>query len=263
MTILTKILTTILALCIAAGPAWGEEVFSRPSDQDLRALVKMLQQQERSFERALDSKFQRSVLRGPGGEIDVDNYLDDLEVSLDRLGSRFTGAYSASTEAREVLERADFMNSYVRDNPDLKGANEWDVFGSSLQRLAAAYHTTFPLPADAQIRRIGDGELADAASSISKFTSQFDSVLRKSPQETPEQKAAVTAARESLKSVSTFSRSLSSRIRSGKPATAEARQLMGAVAEVQSFVDNMSEDVVSSWEEQRRYFEKINQAFGL
>lgn len=267
MTVLkgTQTLLAALALCCLASASWSEEMLARPSDKDIKDLVKELQQEERSFERALDSEFKRSVLRGPGGEIDVDKYLEDLSVAIERLGKRFTGSYSASTEATEVLERASFMNGYVRDNPTLKGANEWDVFGSSLQQLATAYGTEFPLPEGAQVRRIGDGELAEASGAIAKFARDFAGVLRTSTKGIDELKEPVQTGRDELESMSDIAKQLASRIRSGKPATAEARQLMSLQAEVQSLVDNvrMPEDVVNAWDAGGSYFRKIEQAFDL
>jgi hypothetical protein len=245
--------------------AWGQEMLARPSDKDIQTLVKTLAQDEKKFERATSSEFKRSVLRGPGGEIDVDHYLDDLSVAIDRLSKRFTGSYSASTEATEVLERSDFMDAYVRNNSSLKGANEWDVFASGLQQLASAYGTSFPLPEGAVVRRIGDGELADAATALGKFAKNFDGVLGKSTRGMDELSESVKNGRAELKNITQTSRTLASRIGSGKPASAEARQLMDSVQTVQMLVDSegMPEQVVTAWEEGAANIRKISQAFDL
>ena len=263
--VLHSTVVTAFAVLAALLPlaSWGDEMFARPSDRDIKDLVKELDRQEKRFEKALDSKFKRSVLRGPGGEIDVDKYLDDLSEAIDRLGKRFTGDYSASTEATEVLQRASFMNSYIRENPSLKGANEWDLFGSNLQRLAAAYGTSFPLPGDAVVRRVGDGELEGAATAISKFSRDFSKVLKKSTRGMDALEDAVEQGEAHLKTVGDVGKKLASRIRSGKPASAEARQLLAAVEQVQAVVDTagMPEDVVSAWEKGGAPISKIEQAF--
>jgi len=260
-----RILVAAIACCCLMPASWGEEMLARPSDQDIKKLAKNIEREERNFERALDSQFKRSVLRGPGGEIDVDKYLEDLSVAIERLAKRFTGSYSASTEAAEVLKRASFMNGYIRDNPTLKGANEWDVFGASLQRLAAAYGTDFPLPDDAQVRRIGDGELVDASNAIAKFSRDFERVLGKSTQGIEELKEPVKKGGADLKSMAAVAKQLASRIRSGKPASAEARQLTAAREQVQVLVDeaSMPDDVKTAWAAGESSFRKIDQAFGL
>ena len=149
---------TIMALLVIAGSptsALGQEPMARMTDKDVKSLVKAIGDQQRKFARALDSKFKRSIARGPGGEIEVAGYLDDLEQDIKRFADRFDGKYSASAEIKDLLTRANMMNGFIHNNPSMKGANEWDVFGSSLQSLAGAYGTTFPLPDDAAIRRIG------------------------------------------------------------------------------------------------------------
>jgi len=254
-----------IAIVFAASAGWGDEMMARLSDKDVIALVKTLGQQQKAFGRAIDSKFRQSVLRGPGGEIDVDKYLSDLEVSIKRLGERFTGSYSASTEATEVLTRADFMNSYVRRNPSMRGANEWDVFGASLQQLASVYGTSFPLPENAAIRRIGDGELADAATAVGKLAKDLPAVIRNHTRGMKELADPVKSMEAELKSMNGLSKTLASRIRTGKPASAEARQLIESVSKVEELVgtEGMPAEVREAWKAGARDIGKVTQAFGL
>ena len=267
-------MNTIARICTLAGavfllglttPVPAEEQMARLSDRDVKELVKTIEKQHSSFRRALDSKFRRSILRGPGGEVQVSYYLEDLGESLEQLRKRFTGSYSASAEATEALKRADFMNSYVRDNPQLKGANEWYVFGSSLQQLARAYGTVFPLPEGAAIRRIGDGELQDAASAISKFAKDMKKPVGKHVTGTDELKVLAKSLNEELSALSDRSRMLASRIRSGKPASAEARQMMDSVAQIESLLEMevIPGEVTVAWQEGASGINKIRQAFAL
>lgn len=259
---------TALGACVLlafSSAVLADEPMARLSDKDVKELVKTIEKQFKSFERALDSKFKRSILRGPGGEIQVSFYLEDLGESLEQLRKRFTGSYSASAEATEALKRADFMNSYVRKNPQMRGANEWDVFGSGLQRLASAYGTSFPLADDAPIRRIGDGELQDAATAISKFAKDMKKPVRKYVKGTDELKAAAKSLNDELSSLADQSRTLASRIRSGKPASAQARQMMDAVGRIESLLETegMPDEVATAWQEGSKNIDKVKQAFAL
>lgn len=258
-------LLSVFAFLGLTSPVLAQEQMARLSDKDVKSLVKTIEKQHKSFVKALDSKFKKSVLRGPGGELQVNYYLDDLGESIEQLGKRFTGGYAASAEATEALQRADFMNSYVRNNPQMKGANEWDVFGSSLQQLAQAYGTTFPLPDDAAIRRIGDGELADAATAVSKLAKDMKKPVRKYVKGTDELKAAAKSLDGELSSLADRSRTLASRIRSGKPASAEARQMMATVGQIESLLetDGIPDEVVTAWRESSKSVDKVQQAFGL
>jgi len=265
MTISRGIFLVVSIFCLSA-VSMGDEVMARLSDKDVVALTKNLGQQEKKFDRALDSKFKRSVLRGSGIEIDVQTYLADLAEAIQIHGKRFTGDYAASTEATEVLQRADFMNSYIHKNPSMKGANEWDVFGSGLQQLAAAYSTSFPLPEDAVIRRIGDGELADAATAINKFSKSMEKSIGKQTKKNKALAEPVNSIKADLKTIGDTSKTLSSRVRSGKPASAEARQLLEAVERIDALVvgtEGMPDEVVASWEAGASSIQKVAQAYNF
>lgn len=259
------VLSGALTVLLFSTQVWGDESMARLSDNDVKALAKTIGKQHQTFARAIDPKFKRRILRGPGGEVQVEYYLEDLGDSIQQLGKRFTGSYSASAEATEVLKRADFMNSYVHNNPSMKGANEWDVFGASLQQLASAYGTRFPLPDDAAIRRIGDGELADAATELSKFSKGLPKTIKKQTRGMKELSEAVKGIEAELKSMTSLSKTLASRIRSGKPATAEARQLMESVGAVEKLIatEGMPAGVAEAWNAGSRPIGKIAQAFRL
>jgi hypothetical protein len=237
----------------------------RLSDKDVKSLAKTLTKQEKSVEKALPSKFKRSVLRGPGGELKVGDYFSDLERAIKNLNKRFTGEYSASAEATEVFQRSSLMHGYIQSHPELKGANEWDVYAGSLKQLASAYGTTFPLPDDAVVRRIGDRELSDAAKATADFAKKFDSRLGKSTKKVKTLTDPVKGARADLKTMASVSKTLSSRIRSGKPSTAEARQLMVAVEAVDGVIGlgDMPADVVDAWQAGQGPIDKISKAFML
>lgn len=258
-----SIMTIALFLLPAAGQT--QELLARASDKEVKALVKNIAAAEKRFERSLTSQFKRSILRGPTAELQVGEYLLDLSDAMASLQKRFTGSYAASAEATEVLKRSSLMHGYVRNNPSLKGANEWDAVAALLQQLATAYGQTFPLTEGVPIRRIGDGELADAAQELQKFASSFQKSMSKSTKKIPELKDPVKAGVADLKFISSSRKTLASRIRSGKPASAEARQLMEAVERVQALVDmdGMPDSVATEWAASARPIGKISQAFGL
>ena len=267
MNTIARITTVVGALLLfgISAQVQANDPMTRMSDKDVKSLVKKIEDHEKKFERALDSKFKRSVIRGPGGEIDISGYLDDLEGDIKRFGDRFDGSYSASAEIKDLMERADMMNGYIRNHPEMKGANEWDVFGSGLQRLAGAYGTTFPLPEDAVIRRIGDGELQDAATAISKSAKDMKKPVRNHVKGTDELKAAAKGLDDELSSLADQGKTLASRVRGNKPASAEARQLMDIAGRIEALLDTpgMPADIASLWQESSKSIDKIEQAFGL
>lgn len=260
--------TILAAALVVSGfpmPSIAQDAMARMSDKDVERLVDKIGDQQKDFAKALDSKFKKSVARGPGGEIAVAGYLDDLEEDIKRFSERFDGNYSASAEVKDLLSRANMMHGYIHANPSMKGANEWDVFGSSLQKLAGVYGTTFPLPDDPVIRRIGDGELEDAASATGKLAKELEGTVRKETRKMDELKEPSASLQEELSSLEDVSKTLASRIRSGKPASAEARQLLDSVDKVDTLVatPGMPDAVTSAWDAGSKNVEKIEQAFDL
>lgn len=255
----------LVAICMLGLAGVSADPIARMTDKQVRELAKTLAKQEKAVEKALPSKFKNSVLRGPSGELMVKNYFSDLADAIDHLYERFTGEYSASAEATEVLTRSSVMHQYFLDNPDVKGVNEWDIYAGSLQQLASAYGEEFPLGDDPAVRRIGDRELADAASDAADFAKKFDSVLSKGTKKVSELKGDVKDARDELKTLSSASKSLASNIKKGRPATAEAKQVMLAVEAIEDVLDNeaMPDDVVAAWDAGQTPINKIEQAFAL
>ena len=252
-------------LCTLSLSAAMAEPIARMSDKGVKELGKTIAKQEKAFEKALPSKFKKSILRGPTGELMVSDYLSDLADAIKHLNDRFTGQYSASAEVTEILTRSSVMHRYFEANPGVKGVNEWDVYAGSLQQLASAYGGEFPLETDSVIRRIGDKELAEAAKQAGSFAKSFSSQLGKDTRKVKSLKGPVKDAQAELKVIASVSKTLESNIKKGKPSTAEAKQIMAAVDAVEDVLalDEMPEDTIERWENGSRPFDKIAQAFAL
>jgi len=255
----------LLVMCALFFAGASADPIARMSDKQVKELAKTLAKQEKAVEKALPSKFKKSVLRGPSGELMVRDYFSDLADAIDHLYERFTGQYSASAEATEILTRSSVMHQYFQDNPDLKGVNEWDIYADSLQQLAGAYGEEFPLGENPAVRRIGDQELAAAAKDAADFAKDFDSVLSKGTKKINELKDDVKEARAELKTLASASKTLASNINKGRPATAEAKQVMQAVEAIEDVLDDemMPEGVVDAWDDGQTPINKIAQAFSL
>lgn len=253
------ILVTLFASVSIAQP------IARMSDKDVKELGKTIAKQEKAFDKALPSKFKKSILRGPTGELMVSDYLSDLADAIKHLNDRFTGQYSASAEVTEILTRSSVMHRYFEANPEVKGVNEWDVYAGSLQQLASAYGGEFPLDSDSVVRRIGDKELADAAKQAGAFAKSFSSQLGKDTKKVKSLKEPVKDAQSALKVIASVSKTLESNIKKGKPSTAEAKQIIEAVDEVEDILelDDMPEASIDSWEDGSAPLDKIAQAFAL
>jgi hypothetical protein len=230
----------ILAVAVlgaTCAPAFAQD---RLTDRDVKALVSRIEDARDKFDDALDDDLKQKVLRGPNGEVDVENFLNDFQKNIDRLEERLKPDYAASAEAGTLLRQGSAIDAFFRQHkPGTKGESEWNRLASALKTLAVAYGAAFPLPENAPVRRMGDGEVAEAAELLSKSASQLkkslDADLKKNP-------AVDKATRdEIIKEADDWSKeakALRSRVKDGKPSSGEAQQVLSRASRLQSFIKN-------------------------
>jgi hypothetical protein len=253
------------AFVLLAGLAIGLEAQrgERLNDKDMEKIFEAVDQGRDRFEDQLDGKLKRSILRGPRGEVNVEEYLDDLQKNVDNLRERFTGKYAASNEAATVLKQASDIHRYMKSQPpDLKGSSEWDRLVIDLSRLADAYGTVFPLPPDAPVRRINDAEAAGAAELVAKNADQLKQAIGRDKTLAKADREAIRADLDQLKKQAN---TVKSRTGSGKPATAEAQQVKDTAGRIAGALSSrtLSADERGAWDGIRQNLLKIEQAYRL
>lgn len=225
MTRAAKWMTVSAALLV--GPAMFAQTPDRLTDKDVKGLIESVHSARDRFEDQLEGKVKNSVLRGTSGEVNVSRFLDDFQDNVDRLKERFKPDYAASSEAAAVLRQASAIHRFMKQQPsDLKGASEWDHLAGGLGRLAAAYGATFPLEGDPVVRRVSDGEAAAAAKQIEEQAAQLKDGVNRASSLTPSAKNTLKSAADLIKN---RAKTLESRLKDSKPATAEARLLFDAI----------------------------------
>jgi len=224
--------STILALITAALFVSPLHAADRLTDKDVKALVERIDDGRSRFKDALDDKIKKEILRGPSGEVDVDKFLDDFKDNIERLRDRIKPEYAASAEAQAVLHQASQIDNFFRQQPaGTKGESEWNRMAGDLKTLAMAYGTSFPLPENAQVRRLGDREVAGALESLSKSAGSMkktlDDELKKDPTVDKSMRESIVSAVDNL---SKDAKALRSRVSDGKPSSAEAEALLSHAA---------------------------------
>jgi hypothetical protein len=265
------VLTCALAAALAGLPAVGlagqAPTGERMNDKDVKELLDRIHHDRDRFEDQLDGKLKRSILRGPGGEVNVEKYLDDLQDNVTKLKDRFTPKYAASAEATTVLRQGTDIQRFMSTLPaNFDGASEWNRLSASLGELAAVYGTTFPVPEGQQARRLNDGEVKKTAEDIAKgadaYRKELDSALKKD-------KTVDKATREAaVKDAATFkeeAKQVASLVGDGKPASGEAKALLQHAAALQAASANrqLPASVLTAWGAMQADLGKISQAFGI
>jgi hypothetical protein len=260
---LASALVMLPAMPVAGQAPSGE----RLNDNDVKELLDRIDHDRDRFEDQLDGKLKRSIIRGPGGEVNVEKYLDDLQENMDKLKGRFTPQYAASAEVTTVLRQGSDIQRYMSTlPPDFDGASEWNRLAASLGELAACYGTKIPLGPDQQARRLNDGEVKKTAEAIAKnadeYKKQLDASLKK---DKTIDRATREAAVSDAESVKEGAKKLASLVGDRKPASGEAKALFQHVATVQSAGAgrNLSPAARSAWGAMQADLAKISQAFGI
>jgi hypothetical protein len=231
----TEVMLGVLALCWSL-PALAAD---RLTDKDVKALVARIEQGRDRFDDALDDKVKHSIVRGPAGEVNVDNFLNDFQESIDRLEERLKPEYAASAEAGALLRQASAIHRFFRQQPaGTRGESEWNRLEADLKTLAAAYGADFPLGENATVRRIGDRELAAAIDEIARnadrLKKSLDNELKKDT--TMDKPARQTIVGEA-DGLSKDAKAFRDRVKDGEPSSAEADRVLARATKLQGLID--------------------------
>jgi hypothetical protein len=264
ITLRTMTACAILVAALLAAPAVAAE---RLNDKDVKQLIEQVNNDRDRFEDQLDGKLKRSIIRGPGGEVNVERYLDDLQENVNKLKDRFASQYAASAEVTTILRQGSDIQGYMSTlPPDFNGASEWNRLSGNLGKLAAAYATTFPIAAGQQARRLNDAEVKKAAEDIGKAADQFkkelDSSLKKDKTVDAATRAAAVTAADGLKE---DAKRLASLVGAGRPASGEAQALVQRATAVRaaSSARALTPAAKTAWGSVEGGLDQVGQAFGL
>lgn len=239
----TAIATALVSLCLPAAALSAD----RLTDKDVKSLVERIDDGRDRFEGALDDKLKNGILRGAKGEVNVKNFLNDFQESIDRLKDRLKPEYAASAEAGTVLRQASQISNFFQQQPaGTRGESEWNRLASDLKALATAYGTEFPLSENAVVRRIGDRELAasadDVAKAADKVKQTLDNELKKDKTIDKTQRETIVGQADQL---AKDAKLLRDRVKDGDPSSAEAERLLTQASKVKSLLGNYKAPMAS------------------
>lgn len=239
----------------------------RLRDKDVKDLIEKINDERDRFEDQLDGKLKRSIIRGPGGEVNVERYLDDLQENVGKLKDRFSSTYAASAEATTVLRQGADIQRYMATLPaNFDGASEWNRLAASLGSLAAAYATTFPIPEGQAARRYNDNEVKKTADDVAKSAEEFKKNLDSSLKaDKTVDKATREAALKEADSLKQDAKNLASTIGDGKPASGEAQALVQHAAAIKAAGAGrkLSPAALTAWGTVEGGLAKLALAFGI
>jgi len=131
------------------GPGYGDY---NQSDTQIRQLVQRVDSRTATFSRNFRQDLNRGTVRDRYGLDEARRQLSEFESATAQLRTTVNSRQSDSSDVRNVLERAAFLNSYVRDHQlSSQTKNTWDLLRQDLDSLASAFNiasnwSTTPVP---------------------------------------------------------------------------------------------------------------------
>jgi len=143
------------------------------SDQDVRHLLKRLEENADRFRNSLDHALDHSSLNGSRTEDEINDYVHDFEKATDRLKHDYEKHGSDPDNAREVLLRGRTIDCFMRKyDLGVRAKGDWQVVRNDLDAWerfygfagAGALHNQYPanhvawrsnLPCDSAATHVG------------------------------------------------------------------------------------------------------------
>ena len=110
------------------------------SDYQMRQLIDRLNLRAATFSRNLRNDLNRNYNDRNSAD-EVRRQLSDFEMALTQLRNRVNSRQSSSSDARNVLDRAAFLNNYITNRQlSYQTENSWSPVRTDLEQLASAFN---------------------------------------------------------------------------------------------------------------------------
>ncbi|MEO8071940.1 MAG: hypothetical protein ABI686_01720 [Acidobacteriota bacterium] len=116
----------------------------RVNDNTVKILLSRIETKTDNYKRVLNNALDRSRLNGSDSEDMINNYVTEFENSTDSLKRKFDDRQSANADVTEVLNRAYYIDNFMRQNRLAPNAErQWQSLRADLQTLANYYNVSF------------------------------------------------------------------------------------------------------------------------
>ena len=116
----------------------------RVSDSNVQTLLARIETRTDAYRREVNSALDRSVLNNTRSEDSIVAYINEFETATDKLRSNFDSRRSASADVDEVLNRAYYIDSFMRDYRLTTAAEtQWRSIRGDLDMLATYYNVSW------------------------------------------------------------------------------------------------------------------------
>ena len=150
------------------------------SDIQMRQLVDRLNVRSTTFSRNLRNDLNRSSINDRYSLDEVRRELSSFEMAVVQLRNRVNSRQSSSSDARNVLDRAAFLNNFLADRQlSYQTENNWSSLRTDLDQLASAFNIAWnwsTVPGVTPTGNYGGGSRRDLTGTFRLNTSRGDDV---------------------------------------------------------------------------------------
>ncbi len=116
----------------------------RVTDSNVQTLLVRLETRTDAYKREVGLALDRSVLNDTRSENAITTYITEFETATDNLRQKFDSRRSVMTDVEEVLNRAYFIDGFMRDYRFTASAeNQWRLIRTDLDTLSTYYNVSW------------------------------------------------------------------------------------------------------------------------
>jgi 23S rRNA maturation mini-RNase III len=116
----------------------------RVSESNVRTLLTRLETRTDLYRREVSNALDRSILNDTRSESSVIGYVADFEMATDKLKQNFESRRSTSADIEEVLNRAYYIDGFMRDyRLSTTAESQWRLIRTDLDTLANYYNVAW------------------------------------------------------------------------------------------------------------------------
>jgi len=140
-------LISFVMLAVSFSTAYSVQAQTRPyrvSDRQVRTLLNQIANRTDTFRNQFNRSLDRSTMNGTRSEDAINSYVNDFQKATDNLRDKFNSRRDVAADVQEVLNRASFIEGFMRDyRLNSNAQSQWSLLRSDLNTLATYYNVSW------------------------------------------------------------------------------------------------------------------------
>lgn len=133
----------ITLMVTLSATADGQTRAYRVTDRQVETLLNRIEIRTNTFKNQIDRSLDNSNIDGTQQEDNINTIVANFETATNTLRDNFSSRRSTGYDVEQVLQRAAFLNSFMRNNRmSVQAQNTWNLIRTDLNTLAGYYRVT-------------------------------------------------------------------------------------------------------------------------